>query len=1283
MFQFNDKLYLLVDDDKIAVTIISKTLSANAKKARVEDALGSKFWAETANLIRPEEWLQTQVQQPKLQTQKIYFTTPTGFVEFLKPLMQPEAIKELCDRLLNLPMFATVSEKTKMQRLSKDYNKLINSMDCELVEGKNAFYQTKQDGSQWLRHLYFKYTGIADYNWAADNKKAAEKVTKNLSNQIAGLDADRYQQSVAQLLQSFNVWEIGAGLVAASGRRPIEIIEVGQFEVDGNGLLFGGQAKKRDEQSEPYSIPLIGCAPDLFVEKLTVFRNSYEVQQFREQFTIDGEVDLKKLSDPLTKQICRRGIVPRLAWIPTVEGKATVTASDLRAAWVTVVEEKFKPTGKYSLLFRAEVLGHKVDVGSMPTLNYSRYAEPAEIAEPIIEVAPNVEPEIEPTATEPEPAYQFAIGEQVSTRDRTGTIAEIRDGEYLVVGENFEQWVQGCDLEPVATGDRTHSITTISLHQPWASLIAHGQKTYETRSWSTKYRGSIAIHAAKKVPGNLLSLPCTRELVPLGAVVAIADLVDCIEMSEEFIAAQSDLERSVGDWSPGRFAWQLVNVRPIVPIPAKGKQGLFKWEMPRVLEIVDGDAVIPVLAGAIGLIEIENNLEKCSEPSNCSAVLVESGSALNPLAASSSIAPAKSPKQPAPSTAPTGPIPQPNPTSEISELNPDSLTALLGAAPAKISANAENALDLTAIDPVYGGKCSESLMNASPVLLDGKTLRERCLADAEKLLPASEWSATRLRVQQLFQQRNLERHTNESASFLLPTPTTYPSGSKPGNSPAGRNNLETKLRLLLPTPRANDGTQGYNTGKTGGINMTGQLKATCLLPIESSNPQVWGWMMGFPANWCESVLMPDGLKALADLDGGNEISPLSELAYPAKESPAAESASVTMEPPVSQLKQSPSHSESSTLPIAPDLIESGTSTALAADNTHTAHNLEKLGGNSGVSALCENFEEKSPNNFVSAPAPEKNIEPSIQKFGTSVNGRHSLDFYETPVWMSLLILKYVPLAGIIGEVCSGHGAIARILKMAGHSIWTNDIDPAKPADYHLDAASPLLWGNFPVADWIITNPPYASLSAPIIQAAYTHAKRGVVMLLRQDWDEGCGDRINFLKAHPPTTKIIIPRYCFRRGKNGAWATDDDPVCIYIWDKKVTNKLTRCIWLAAEEILLYHRTPDTAPSTEAIATEVAKYQVVSTTKEVILDCDRQKLLDKFIAYNQALPIKNRWRISNSIIQHLLACSDKLASDWNATNQSLLVKLNNGLGHTHNRGRKFNREFILKQLEAANV
>lgn len=43
---------------------------------------------------------------------------------------------------------------------------------------------------------------------------------------------------------------------------------------------------------------------------------------------------------------------------------------------------------------------------------------------------------------------------------------------------------------------------TLSMHQPWASLLVHGFKRAEGRMWKSDYRGRLWIHAAAKVPGE-------------------------------------------------------------------------------------------------------------------------------------------------------------------------------------------------------------------------------------------------------------------------------------------------------------------------------------------------------------------------------------------------------------------------------------------------------------------------------------------------------------------------------------------------------------------------------------------------------------------------------------------------------------------------------------------------------------------------------------------------------------------------------------------------------------
>jgi hypothetical protein len=144
----------------------------------------------------------------------------------------------------------------------------------------------------------------------------------------------------------------------------------------------------------------------------------------------------------------------------------------------------------------------------------------------------------------------------------------------------------------------------ISLWQPWASLVATGAKTIETRSWPTKYRGPLAIHAAKRcddetlyqlsmwhVQGGLAPLVgkpldvygktwAGIELVnlPFGAIIGVANLVDCVR-TDNMTMADIAGQLPFGDFSLGRYAWIFKEFCPLdKPIPCKGKQGL--WNVP-------------------------------------------------------------------------------------------------------------------------------------------------------------------------------------------------------------------------------------------------------------------------------------------------------------------------------------------------------------------------------------------------------------------------------------------------------------------------------------------------------------------------------------------------------------------------------------------------------------------------------------------------------------------------------------------------------------------------------
>ena len=131
----------------------------------------------------------------------------------------------------------------------------------------------------------------------------------------------------------------------------------------------------------------------------------------------------------------------------------------------------------------------------------------------------------------------------------------------------------------------------LSLWQPWANFVADGTKRYETRSWRTSYTGLIAIHASK----HKTKAPWTGWEIagPFGAIVAVATLMGC-HATDYLLATQlpvgwppiTDVERDVGDWTPGRYAWALTDVVKLdQPVPLRGYQGLWKPSLDPSLDL--------------------------------------------------------------------------------------------------------------------------------------------------------------------------------------------------------------------------------------------------------------------------------------------------------------------------------------------------------------------------------------------------------------------------------------------------------------------------------------------------------------------------------------------------------------------------------------------------------------------------------------------------------------------------------------------------------------------------
>ena len=149
----------------------------------------------------------------------------------------------------------------------------------------------------------------------------------------------------------------------------------------------------------------------------------------------------------------------------------------------------------------------------------------------------------------------------------------------------------------------------LTLHQPWASLIAALIKTSETRSWTAPlslWGQWLAIHAAQRpMQPEQLSKELRKLLLdsrldgrmpsplPLGAVVATVRLLDCVQIvagdATNAWARTPDGETLLipkdiyGDYSIGRWVWRFDSVEPlVVPVAQRGRQGLWTCDLSKV-----------------------------------------------------------------------------------------------------------------------------------------------------------------------------------------------------------------------------------------------------------------------------------------------------------------------------------------------------------------------------------------------------------------------------------------------------------------------------------------------------------------------------------------------------------------------------------------------------------------------------------------------------------------------------------------------------------------------------
>lgn len=124
----------------------------------------------------------------------------------------------------------------------------------------------------------------------------------------------------------------------------------------------------------------------------------------------------------------------------------------------------------------------------------------------------------------------------------------------------------------------------LTIKQPWATLIMQGYKRFEFRSWQTKYRGELLIHAGKSIDKEAMKRleQYIPEEMPLGKILGKVNLSNCIKTTPKFFAEIQKENKDIYSKSifKEEFAWQVEVIENFKnPIEVKGMLGLWNYDL--------------------------------------------------------------------------------------------------------------------------------------------------------------------------------------------------------------------------------------------------------------------------------------------------------------------------------------------------------------------------------------------------------------------------------------------------------------------------------------------------------------------------------------------------------------------------------------------------------------------------------------------------------------------------------------------------------------------------------
>lgn len=256
---------------------------------------------------KDKETLRTElleaIKQPVPETKTTEKETPKVFFDRVSKITDESELKIECEKLVQILGLKDLIPKSASNKLRR-YTRLFEELTpTNSGLPKKLFFPYSYKGKKPIdRHKFFKFVGHSEIDWdkadeevrdrKSSKSKSGDELADAMNEESKVFSVEKYIKTLKQLLNSINPWELAVGLIAASARRPYEIVISGKFKTVDNppkyipypeyAVEVSGLAKKRDKN--PTTIVSLFIPTTEFLKALERFRNMPEIIEVKKLF---------------------------------------------------------------------------------------------------------------------------------------------------------------------------------------------------------------------------------------------------------------------------------------------------------------------------------------------------------------------------------------------------------------------------------------------------------------------------------------------------------------------------------------------------------------------------------------------------------------------------------------------------------------------------------------------------------------------------------------------------------------------------------------------------------------------------------------------------------------------------------------------------------------------------------------------------------------------------------------------------------------------------------------